>query len=65
LYQPQEDFIAIKFKHLVEIYLLYDINNECINTGVTIYLVAILYIFTIVVYDNFSEAMNDIRLKTS
>jgi len=30
-----------------------------------IYLVAILYIFTIVIYDNFSEEMNDNRLKAS
>jgi len=55
LYQPREDFIAIKVKHLIEIYVLYDIINECIKTGVMLYLVAILYIFTI---DNCSEEMN-------
>jgi len=44
LHQPQVDLIAIKLKHLVETYLLYDIINECIKTVVMIKLVAILYI---------------------
>jgi len=32
---------------------------------VLVYLVAILYSFTIVIYDNFSEEMNDNRFKAS
>jgi len=65
LYQPQEDFIAIKLKHLIEIYLLYDIINESIKTGKMIYLVAALYNFTIVIYDNFSDEINDNQLTAS